>query len=168
MRQRGGGVRPEVTQDAAFKNLVEPLPQCLVLPACGWLDGLEGLWAQADSSRAGKGLGPAWAAGAWESRAPGPGPLCACLVPSWAEPPLLSVHHSGCIPGHRAASGSPRTHWQCVMCPCWGHCFGGPAAGFRLTLWLLAGQELRRGLTASSDWWAAAQKGLVGLCELCV
>ena len=49
-----GGVRPEVTQDAAFKNLVEPLPQCLVLPACGWPDGLEGRWAQADSSRAGK------------------------------------------------------------------------------------------------------------------
>ena len=105
----GGGVRPEVAQDAAFKNLVEPLPRVSSFqPAVG--------------SMALKGIGPRptapvrASAGCGQQEPGRRGRLdWGCALPAWShlgwEPPLLPVCHSGCIPEHGA--GRRVTHPAC-------------------------------------------------------
>lgn len=147
-------MRPEVAQDAAFKNLVEPLPRVSSFqPAVG--------------SMALKGIGPRptapvrASAGCGQQEPGRRGRLdWGCALPAWSrlgwEPPLLPVCHSGCIPEHGA--GRRVTQDPLAMCH-----VGAPRQlpGRRLCGcllgWLLLA-SLRRRLTASSDWWAAAQR----------
>ena len=98
-----------------------------------------------------------WAAGAWETQAPGLGLRSARLVPSrvgassavslsqWMYPGAWGRPQGHPGPAGSVSCGAPWQPPSRRLCGC--------SLG-----WLLLASLLRRRLTASSDWWAAAQR----------